>query len=103
MTIPNEQDIIKLLIEELDLEVEADEIDGNSLLFDEIGLDSIDALEIGMIMKQRFSIAIENLDMEIKKRIFTSVGSLHQFIAEELSKQENQPSESQHETDTESV
>ncbi|AJI57260.1 phosphopantetheine attachment site family protein [Francisella philomiragia] len=81
-----QQEIKKMIIEVLNLEdITADEIDANEALFgDGLGLDSIDALEIGVALKKRYNISLEVADEDVKKH-FESVASLAKFVEENKS------------------
>ncbi len=73
----------KLLIETLALEdTTPDEIETDAPLFGEgLGLDSIDALEIAMVLEERYGVTLED-DPESNQRIFESIGSLTAFVIE---------------------
>jgi len=73
-----------LLISELNLEdVAADDIDENAPLFREgLGLDSIDALELAVILDKKYGIKIKSSD-ERNKEIFSSLNALAGFISEQ--------------------
>lgn len=75
-------DLKTQLIEALNLEeITADDIDANAPLFGEgLGLDSIDALEIILILEKHYGIRLE--DPSAAKPIFYSVATLAQFIQE---------------------
>lgn len=75
-----ETNIKKVIIEVLNLEdYSVDDIDKNAPLFgDGLGLDSIDALELGLAIKERFSIKLDVED-NIKEH-FYSVATLANFI-----------------------
>lgn len=75
-------EIKQMIISELDLEdVEVDDIDTEAPLFgDGLGLDSIDALELGLGINKRFSVKIE-ANSEQNKEHFHSVASLAAFVA----------------------
>ena len=70
-----------LLINELNLEgVEPEDIDDNAPLFQEgLGLDSIDALELAVIMDKKYGIKIESGD-DLNQEIFASPRSLADYI-----------------------
>lgn len=72
-----------LLISELNLEdITLDEIDANAPLFrDGLGLDSIDALELAVILDKKYGIKIKSSD-ERNKEIFSSLNALADFITE---------------------
>ncbi|GIU43925.1 acyl carrier protein [Shewanella sairae] len=79
MSLDNE--IKQLIIGCLDLEdVSIDDIDSDAALFgDGLGLDSIDALELGLAIKKQFDVKIE-ANSEATKQHFYSVASLVSFI-----------------------
>lgn len=72
-----------LLIEGLHLEdIESDEIIIDEPLFGEgLGLDSIDALEIAVLLDRQYGIKITSED-DRNEAIFTSLNSLAKFINE---------------------
>ncbi|WP_193370911.1 phosphopantetheine-binding protein [Pelagibius marinus] len=78
-----EDEITVMIIDVLELEdVTPGDIDPSEALFGEgLGLDSIDALELGLALKKRYElkIDIENDDM---KQHFFSVASLAKFVEE---------------------
>ena len=73
----------KLIVETLALEDTApDEIETDAPLFGEgLGLDSIDALEIAMVLEERYGVTLED-DPEANQRVFESVRSLAAFVVE---------------------
>ena len=75
------EELKSLLISELNLEgVLPEEIDENAPLFREgLGLDSIDALELAVIMDQKYGIKIESGDDQ-NTQIFSSPRALADFI-----------------------
>jgi len=77
-----ENDIKTLVIETLNLEdISSDEIDPEAPLFNEgLGLDSIDALELGVAIKKRYNITLESDDESVRKH-FQSIRSLAAFIS----------------------
>jgi acyl carrier protein len=76
-----ESEIKKLIVEALALEdVDPQQIETDAALFGEgLGLDSIDALELAMVLEERFGVIIED-DPEGNARIFASVRSLGEFV-----------------------
>ena len=68
------------LIEQLNLEdIEVDEIDSSEALFgDGLGLDSIDALEIIVMLEKEYGIKIDN--PKNGKEIFYSIDTLAEFV-----------------------
>ncbi len=71
-----------LIINSLNLEdISVDDIGSNDPLFnDGLGLDSIDALELGLAIKKHYSITIEADDTNARQH-FASVASLADFIS----------------------
>lgn len=74
-------EVKELIIESLDLEdVTPDDIvDDEPLFVEGLGLDSIDALELGLAIKTRYKVTIDDESEETKKH-FASVNSLVRFI-----------------------
>ena len=77
-----EQDIKALIVTTMALEdVVADDIDSAAPLFNEgLGLDSIDALELGLALQKRYGVTLA-ADSEETRRHFASVRSLAAFVA----------------------
>jgi acyl carrier protein len=77
-----EQDIKALIVTTMALEdVVADDIDTDAPLFNEgLGLDSIDALELGLALQKRYGVTLA-ADSEETRRHFASVRSLAAFVA----------------------
>ena len=75
-----EQDIKSLIVTTMSLEdVAADEIDTDAPLFNEgLGLDSIDALEITLLLEKHYGIRLAN--PAEAKPIFHSVATLADYI-----------------------
>ncbi|WP_041524077.1 phosphopantetheine-binding protein [Gilvimarinus agarilyticus] len=75
------EDIKQMIIEELELEdITVADIDTNAPLFGEgLGLDSIDALELGLALQKRFGVKID-ANSEQNKEHFRSVASLRDFV-----------------------
>lgn len=76
-----EAEIKKMLVEALKLEdLTPDEIASDEPLFgDGLGLNSIDALEIGVELRKRYGIRIKSVTEDVKAH-FANVRSLAQFI-----------------------
>ncbi|KPH62524.1 acyl carrier protein [Pseudoalteromonas porphyrae] len=75
-------EVKQLIIETLDLEdIEATDINDEEALFvDGLGLDSIDALELGVAIKKAYDVKIDGNTDDSKKH-FYSVKTLCDFIA----------------------
>ena len=64
-----------------DKSISVSDIDSNAPLFNEgLGLDSIDALELGMALKKKYNVNFK-ADKEENKQYFKSVESLAEYIA----------------------
>jgi acyl carrier protein len=79
-----ELEIKDLIITTMSLEdITADDIDASAPLFNEgLGLDSIDALELGLALQKRYGITLA-ADSEETRKHFASVKALSAFIAEQ--------------------
>lgn len=78
-----EQEIKELIVSALDLEdISPNDIDTNAPLFGTgLGLDSIDALELGMALKKKYQVNFKS-DKNANKEYFKSVACLATYIAE---------------------
>ena len=76
-----EAELKQLIVDALKLEdIAPADIASDEMLFGEgLGLDSIDALELGVAIRQRYGIRIEAVNDEIRAH-FRSVSSLARFI-----------------------
>ena len=76
-----EQELKQLLIEALNLEdISAEQIDSTTPLFGEgLGLDSIDALELGVAIQKRYGIIL-SASSEENRRHFASIRALAGMI-----------------------
>ncbi|MDF7670598.1 phosphopantetheine-binding protein [Orbaceae bacterium ESL0721] len=74
-------EIKQLIIETLNLEeMTPSDIDSEAPLFgDGLGLDSIDALELGLAIKNKFEVVLSSENEETKKH-FYSVATLANFV-----------------------
>ena len=77
-----DREIKDLIIESLALEdIKADDIDSGAPLFvDGLGLDSIDALELGLALQKRFGVQL-SADAADNRKHFASVDALAAFIS----------------------
>ena len=76
-----EQEIAGLVTEALNLEVTAAEIDPEAPLYGAgLGLDSIDILEIALVVSKRYGIEIK-AESEENHQIFRSLRRLAEFVA----------------------
>lgn len=76
-----EEQIKKIIITSLELEdITPEDIKDEEPLFgDGLGLDSIDALELGMALKKNFNLTLSN-NKEENKQYFYSVKTIADFI-----------------------
>jgi acyl carrier protein len=76
-----QREVATLLVEALNLEITADAIDPEAPLYGEgLGLDSIDILEVALVVSQRYGFQLRS-DDEDNVRIFRSLASLAEHIA----------------------
>lgn len=76
-----QREVASLLVEALNLEVAPETIDPAAPLYgDGLGLDSIDILEVALVVSQRYGFQLRS-DDEDNVRIFTSLASLTEHIA----------------------
>ncbi|MCW2236392.1 phosphopantetheine-binding protein [Azospirillum canadense] len=76
-----ETEVKALIVDSLKLEdLRPEDIDSEEPLFvDGLGLDSIDALELGVALRKKFGLRIESVSEDIKAH-FATVRSLARFI-----------------------
>ena len=74
-------DIKQTIISSLDLEdISISDINTDAPLFGEgLGLDSIDALELGMALKKKYDLTFQS-DKQVNKKYFYSVATLAEYI-----------------------
>lgn len=79
-------EIKQMIIDTLNLEdLTVDDIDAQAPLFgDGLGLDSIDALELGLAVKNRYGVVL-SAESEAMRQHFFSVASLAAFISAQRS------------------
>lgn len=79
------EDLKQVIIKELKLEdITINEIDDNMPLFgdDGLGLDSVDAVELTLILEKEFGVKI--VDMSKAEEIFSSCQTLTSYINEQI-------------------
>ena len=76
-----QREVAALLVESLNLDISPDTIDPLAPLYgDGLGLDSIDILEVALVVSQRYGFQLRS-DDEDNVRIFKSLASLAEHIA----------------------
>lgn len=76
-----QREVAALLVESLNLDMAPESIDPQAPLYgDGLGLDSIDILEVALVVSQRYGFQLRS-DDEDNVRIFTSLASLSEHIA----------------------
>lgn len=78
-----ETEIRRLIVEALDIEgLKAEDIDPEAPLFGDggLGLDSIDALELGVALRKRYKVKLEASDSSNREH-FRTVRTLATFVA----------------------
>lgn len=77
-----EQELKQLIVDVLNLEdIRPDDIDAGAALFVEgLGLDSIDALELGLALQKRYGVSLSADSAETRAH-FASVQALAAFVA----------------------
>jgi acyl carrier protein len=76
-----QREVAALLVEALNLDIAPESIDPQAPLYGEgLGLDSIDILEVALVVSQRYGFQLRS-DDEDNIRIFTSLASLAEHIA----------------------
>lgn len=78
-----EREIAQLIVKGLNLPLQPEEIDPEAPLYGEgLGLDSIDILEIALIVSKQYGIQLR-ADNQENARIFTSLRHFAQYVAEQ--------------------
>jgi acyl carrier protein len=76
-----QREVAALLVESLNLDTAPETIDPQAPLYGEgLGLDSIDILEVALVVSQRYGFQLRSDDQD-NVRIFTSLASLTDHIA----------------------
>jgi len=78
-----EREVAVMIVDALNLETKPEEIQAEDALYGEegLGLDSIDILEVALVVSKRYGFQLK-ADSEDNFRIFASLRSLTQYIAE---------------------
>lgn len=76
-----QREVAALLVEALNLDVTPDSIDPDAPLYGEgLGLDSIDILEVALVVSKRYGFQLRS-DDDDNVRIFASLASLTEHVA----------------------
>ena len=76
-----QREVAELMIEGLNIEVTADQIIPDAPLYgDGLGLDSIDVLEVALLVSKRYGLQLRT-DSTDSQHIFSSLRSLSDYIA----------------------
>ena len=76
-----QHEIAELMVKALNLEVSAAEIEPDQPLYGKgLGLDSIDILEVALVVSKRYGLQLK-ADSEDNHRIFSSLRSLAEYVA----------------------
>ena len=74
-------EIAELMVQALNLEVAANEINADAPLYgDGLGLDSIDILEVALVISKRYGLQLK-ADSENNHQIFSSLSNLTEYVA----------------------
>ncbi len=85
MLLPEEAELARLIVETLNMDIPAETIDPKIPLYGTgLGLDSIDMLEIALVVSQRYGVKLQ-ADDENNTQIFSSLRSLSRFIQDSRS------------------
>lgn len=83
---PLVREIAELVVSSLNLDTTADAIDPDAPLFrDGLGLDSIDILEVALVVSKRYGFKLKEDDQD-NARIFKSLSALAAHVAERRTK-----------------
>lgn len=75
-----QREVAELIIEALNLEITPEEINADDPLYgDGLGLDSIDVLEVALVVSKRYKLQLR-ADSEDNHRIFSSLRTLTEYI-----------------------
>jgi acyl carrier protein len=62
-------------------DMRAEDISSDQPLFERLGLDSIDALELGLVLKKRYGLSVSAYSEQDAGKHFASVQSIAAFVA----------------------
>ncbi len=76
-----EAELAELVVQTLNLEIKPEAIDPAQSLFEDLGLDSLDVLEIALTISKRYGVKLRS-DDENNKQIFSSLAALANHIGQ---------------------
>ena len=77
---PFEKEICQLIVKRLELDIDPESVGADEPLFiDGLGLDSIDALEISLILAEEYGVKLST-ETENVNEIFSSIASLTAYV-----------------------
>ena len=80
-----EAELAQLVVQVLNLEMKPEDIDPAQSLVDDLGLDSLDILEIALTVSKKYGVKLRS-DNENNKQIFASLSALAQYVNQERNK-----------------
>jgi acyl carrier protein len=78
---PLEAELAELIVQTLNLEIKPEEIDPAQSLFEDLGLDSLDVLEIALTVSKRYGVKLRSDDAN-NEQIFASLSALAAHIGQ---------------------
>lgn len=78
---PLEAELAELIVQTLNLEIKPAEIDPAQSLFEDLGLDSLDVLEIALTVSKRYGVKLRSDDAN-NEQIFSSLSALAAHIGQ---------------------
>jgi acyl carrier protein len=80
---PQELELAQLIVSALNMETSADAIDPTAPLYREgLGLDSIDVLEVALVISKRYGVKLR-ADDQNNGQIFRSLRSLNEYVQQQ--------------------
>jgi acyl carrier protein len=77
-----ESELAELVVQVLNLEIKPEDINPKQSLVDDLGLDSLDVLEIALTVSKKYGVKLRS-DNENNKQIFSSLTALAEHINRE--------------------
>jgi acyl carrier protein len=76
-----EQKIKEMIVERCFLSIDPDDIDAEAPLMDDVGLDSVQILEVVVGLEDVFGVAVDDADFEIEN--FSTVSAIADYVREQ--------------------